>query len=337
MIDFNQLHKIANELEEFSSKALSKTPSIKPKAISSGTLLYSTTEPEFSFSNQEFIHFPKNSQKKVKKNWPSSPSVEFFSSPGVIQAEKKELKQVQLEKKQPLNTIDYSISIDNLNAHTLLNSMDNFSSLKTEEEADSKKNNNFHSAQANTLECNQTLKNIGFISIEDRQEEYKKNKKETLSVQSPINQQLNTNKIIQPQAFTYLYNEVSFGFSAFILDLLFNFSVFALINFMYKMLFSGNLLQFSTLKFLFIFSLIFQVSTFIQRVIFKKTFGEWYTNVQIGTDKQQFDILYSLSLFWRSFMTLCTGVVIFPVLSFFINKDLMYYLTDLQTFKKNNN
>lgn len=328
MTDFNQLHKLANELEEFSSKTLNKNTEIRPKPITSGTILFSTTESDISFFDRKEASLPPKLHKKEKKVWPSSPSLEFFSSSEVLQAEKRELKQSILGNKEKSKKLALKISESNLNAQTLLSSMDNFAPLKGEK----KVNNNID--WKDNRELSDTLENIGFITIEDNLIEHKNSKEETSLFKTNLNEKLNTNRLVKSQAFTCLNKELGFSFSAFTLDLVLNFSIFVLINSVYKVFFIESLFQLPALKFFFIFSFIFQLSSFLQRVVFKKTFGEWYTNVQLGTEKQQSEILFSLSLFWKSFITLFTGVIVLPVISFLINKDLSYYLTDLQTFEK---
>lgn len=356
MTDFNQLHKLANELEEFSSKTLNENVKIKPKPITSGALLTSSTEEELFLFNAETEISPKITTvtktmktipnitrmnkvtkvtEKAKKTWPSSPSLKFFSSPEVAQLEKKQLNSSTVVVNK-VDMLDVTTSKNDLNPHTLLNSMDNISPLK--EEKTLKKNQDANLNWKYNEELSATLNSLGFVSVEDKitqkeivQDKITQDKKNAKAVTFA---EISLNKNIKSQAFTFLHKELGFSLSAFILDLTLNFSVFVLINSFYKIFTSVSLFQLSSLKFFFLFSLTFQLCTFIQRFIFKKTFGEWYTHVQLGTEKQQAEILFSLSLFWRSFVLLFTGVIILPVVSFFINKDLTYYLTDLQTFKR---
>lgn len=317
MTDFKQLHKLANELEEFSSKTLNQSSAIKPKPITSGAILSSVQDSQLATFN---INSNLNTAI-TKKKWPTNPSLEFFSSQEVLAAEKQEVKQSE--------SLDLQVSSNNFNAHNLLNSMGSISPvLEKKKVLEVASNNLDYKNLAGTLD------GIGFVSIQDIVESHSLNKKKLKpnTASTELNKKIYLG--VKSQAFTCLHKELGFSLFSFCLDFMLNFSIFIVFNTAYKLLFSISLFQMSTLKFFFVFSLIFQLSNFIQRVLFKQSFGEWYTNVQIGTNRQQNNFLFSLSLFWRSFVTLITGVMFLPLVSFFLNKDISYYLTDLQTFKK---
>ncbi|MBE8221984.1 MAG: hypothetical protein HAW60_04560 [Bdellovibrionales bacterium] len=336
MTDFNQLHKLANELEEFSATTIKKNIKLRPKPINSGTLLLSDLESNASIFSTKELNINSNMLNTEKKTWPTSPSLEFFSSPEVIQEEQKELKQAKLNKTNQIKQSDIKFSKNNLNAQTLLSSMNNFFPIKKEKKIIINNTNTKDTNLKNNHELNSTLKNIGFVTVEDSFNKQKQNKQNHVFVEANLIKNTDSNTVIKSQAFTCLNKELGFSLFSFILDSVLNFSIFVLINSIYKIFFIESLFNLSTLSFFFIFSLIFQISSFSQRVFFKKTFGEWYSNVQLGTEKQQSDPFFFISLFWKSFITLCTGVVVLPTLSFLINKDLSYYLTDLQIFEKIN-
>lgn len=349
MNDFNKLHQLATELEEFSSKATNKikanTPVVKSKAE-----ILSSINSKLTFAKTERVGLTKIN----KKSWPASPSVQFFSSPEVLNKESS-----------------FKLNKMNLNAQTLIHNTQDPAVFKTQKtnpplnKNGIKKNNNPDSIITNPDLLN-TLQDIGFISAQESllkevattaAPETATPKTKAVKTSEGATSEININNteqknlvyvenaektldlgpIVKSQAFNCLHKELSFSVAAFSLDLVLNFSLFVCINAIYKSFYLESLLHFSTFKFIFAFSVIFQVSVFLQRCIFKQTFGEWYNNIQIGTGEQQKDSWFILSLFWKSFITLFTGVLPLSVASVLINKDLSYYLTDLQTFKKLDN
>lgn len=355
MTDFNKLHQLANELEEFSSKTANKI-NTKPQAVKTKAEILSSINSKLTFAKTKDTHLGLT--KINKKSWPTSPSLQFFYSPGVINKEKDfKLKKITLNAKTLLNSANTLAFVEQ---QKLTSDFNNDFNNNFSHDSSHDSSHDFNQTQKDQFlnttnpELLNTLKDIGFIEpqkailqnnilpeqskITDKTEikEQDKIKKNLVYVEG-TEKALDLGPVIQSQAFNCLHKELGFSLSAFSLDLALNFSIFVGFNLIYKSIYLESLLHFSTFKFIFAFSLIFQISSFVQRYIFKQTFGEWYNNIQIGTTKQQQDSLFALSLFWKSLITLLTGVMPLSIASFLINKDLSYYLTDLQTFKKLDN
>lgn len=83
-----------------------------------------------------------------------------------------------------------------------------------------------------------------------------------------------------------------------------------------------------------LFLAVMQIYMIISRSFFGCTLGEWAFEVQLGNNKHQKSAFYPILVVWRSVLVLLTGVFIFPVLSFILRRDLMYYITGTQLYRK---
>jgi hypothetical protein len=72
----------------------------------------------------------------------------------------------------------------------------------------------------------------------------------------------------------------------------------------------------------------------VARSFFGRTLGEWTFDFQMGDDQQHKSAAYPLRVLLRSFFIVLTGVILFPVLSFVLNRDLLAPLTGLQLYRQ---
>ena len=75
--------------------------------------------------------------------------------------------------------------------------------------------------------------------------------------------------------------------------------------------------------------------TVILRSFFGRTLGEWTFDFQMGTDEDIQKMAYPLRVVWRSVLNLITGVVLLPLISAMLNKDIAAPVTGLQLYRKN--
>jgi len=79
---------------------------------------------------------------------------------------------------------------------------------------------------------------------------------------------------------------------------------------------------------------VMQIYVIISRSFFGKTLAEWTFELQMGDDEQQKKSLYPLQVLWRSIVVTLTGVILLPLLSFIVRRDLTFYFTGLQLYRK---
>lgn len=98
----------------------------------------------------------------------------------------------------------------------------------------------------------------------------------------------------------------------------------------------GNLKQDITtqVSLLVLYLAVFQIYVVISRSFFGKTLGEWTFDFQMGDNTQVKKSTYPILVLWRSIVTIVTGIVTLPLLSFIVRKDLASYLTGLQLYQK---
>lgn len=77
-----------------------------------------------------------------------------------------------------------------------------------------------------------------------------------------------------------------------------------------------------------------QIYLILARSFYGCTLGEWAVDLQLGDDQQQRRAYYPLLVAWRSLLIVALGGVFIPVLSILLRRDLAYYLSGLQTFKR---
>ena len=83
-----------------------------------------------------------------------------------------------------------------------------------------------------------------------------------------------------------------------------------------------------------LFVVVLQIYVVTSRSLFGCTLGEWTFDCQMGTDPQQKDGYYPMQVLWRSLLTIGTGVILIPLLSFISRRDLARYLTGLQLYRR---
>ena len=94
--------------------------------------------------------------------------------------------------------------------------------------------------------------------------------------------------------------------------------------------------EFATQLSLFVLYLaVYEMYVIISRSFFGFTMAEWTFDLQLGKDEQIQSSTYPLLVLWRSTITFLTGIVVLPLLSLLLNRDLAAQLTGLQLFKKN--
>lgn len=72
----------------------------------------------------------------------------------------------------------------------------------------------------------------------------------------------------------------------------------------------------------------------VVRSFFGRTLGEWTFDLQMGDDQQHERAIYPLMVLWRSALVVATGVVLFPLLSLALGRDLLAPLTGLQLYRQ---
>lgn len=79
---------------------------------------------------------------------------------------------------------------------------------------------------------------------------------------------------------------------------------------------------------------IYQMYILVSRCFFGKTLGEWTFDYQMGDDQQIEKLSYPLKIIARSIIHILTGVIVLPLLSFIIRRDLSYYITGLRLYRR---
>lgn len=70
------------------------------------------------------------------------------------------------------------------------------------------------------------------------------------------------------------------------------------------------------------------------RLFMNATPGEWVFDQQLGTHQQQGTLGYSMKVLLRSTVVVATGLIIFPILSLLMNRDLLGRMMKLELVRK---
>lgn len=72
----------------------------------------------------------------------------------------------------------------------------------------------------------------------------------------------------------------------------------------------------------------------VNRIFIGCTPGEWVFDQRIGFPKETGSAMYSLKIVARATLTVCTGLILFPIASALMNEDILGTWMDLQMMKK---
>lgn len=81
---------------------------------------------------------------------------------------------------------------------------------------------------------------------------------------------------------------------------------------------------------------VMQIYFIIARAFFACTLGEWTFDLQLGRDEDYKNENYPLRVIMRSLLVTLTGVVVLPVLSFLVRRDLAGMITGLNLYQQKN-
>ena len=79
---------------------------------------------------------------------------------------------------------------------------------------------------------------------------------------------------------------------------------------------------------------VMQMYVVVARSFFGRTLGEWTFDYQMGNDKDIEATLYPIKIVWRSLVTVLTGLLLLPILSFIFQTDIAAKLTGVQLYKQ---
>lgn len=88
------------------------------------------------------------------------------------------------------------------------------------------------------------------------------------------------------------------------------------------------------LSLLVLFVAVMQMYVIVSRSFFGRTLGEWTFDLQMGSDEQHESSIYPLKVLWRSVVTVATGLIVLPLLSLILQRDLAASLTGIQLYKQ---
>jgi hypothetical protein len=80
---------------------------------------------------------------------------------------------------------------------------------------------------------------------------------------------------------------------------------------------------------------VMQMYAIISRSFFGRTLGEWTFDMQLGQDKEQTSQSYPLRVTLRSLLNTLTGLVVLPLISLLMNRDLAGQLSGVQLYRQN--
>ncbi len=83
-----------------------------------------------------------------------------------------------------------------------------------------------------------------------------------------------------------------------------------------------------------LFVAVMQMYAIIARSFFGRTLGEWTFDLQIGRDEEQKLESYPLRIALRSLVTTVTGLVLLPILSLILGRDLAGWLSGVQLYRQ---
>lgn len=84
-----------------------------------------------------------------------------------------------------------------------------------------------------------------------------------------------------------------------------------------------------------LFIAVMQMYVVIGRSFFGQTIGEWTFDMQLGMDEEQTKQSYPLKVAWRSLINIATGLVLLPVISVILNKDVAGWLSGIRLYRQN--
>jgi len=100
-----------------------------------------------------------------------------------------------------------------------------------------------------------------------------------------------------------------------------------------RLVFSVGLDMPTKVAFAVLFGSITLMYVVVVRSFFGRTLGEWTFDHQMGDDQQHEKISYPFKVLWRAVLIMGTGVVVLPLLSMAIGRDLLAPLTGLQLYR----
>lgn len=68
----------------------------------------------------------------------------------------------------------------------------------------------------------------------------------------------------------------------------------------------------------------------LSRCFFGRTIGEWMFHLQMGSNEDQQKSSYPMRVLIRTFFVFATGFILFPLLSWFVKKDILIYFSGLE-------
>lgn len=82
------------------------------------------------------------------------------------------------------------------------------------------------------------------------------------------------------------------------------------------------------------FLTVMQMYVVIARSFFGQTLGEWTFDLQIGRDEEQFTETYALKVAFRSVLNLITGLVLLPLVSALLGRDIAGQLSGVKLYRQ---
>lgn len=71
----------------------------------------------------------------------------------------------------------------------------------------------------------------------------------------------------------------------------------------------------------------------VVRSFYGRSLGEWTFDLQMGDEQQHAKAKYPLQVLWRTLLILLSGVIVFPLLSAILRKDVLAPLTGIQLYR----
>lgn len=68
----------------------------------------------------------------------------------------------------------------------------------------------------------------------------------------------------------------------------------------------------------------------VSRAFFSATLGEWSYEIRVGRADQRRRWFYPILVLWRGTLAMATGLIVLPILSALVGRDLFYFLTGLE-------
>ena len=68
----------------------------------------------------------------------------------------------------------------------------------------------------------------------------------------------------------------------------------------------------------------------LARCFFGRTIGEWMVYAQLGSNEDQSKAAYPVKVFVRTAVVFLSGFIVFPLLSYFVNKDVLVYFSGVE-------